>query len=47
MNSDTSTTLRIFIAFVLAIMFISARLVGRPGSVLGALIDAQDMEAST
>jgi len=47
MNADTSVTLRIFIAFILAIMLISSSLVGRPGSVLGALIDAEDMVDDT
>lgn len=43
MNSDTSSTLRIFVAIVLGIMFIASGIGGSPGSILGALIDTQDM----
>ncbi len=42
MMSDSA--LRIIIAFILAILCISAALAGRPGSILGALIDAGNMQ---
>jgi len=43
MNRDVSSTLRLFVAIILGIMFIAAGISGKPGSILGSLIDAQDM----
>ena len=40
-------TLRLVIAVILGIMLVAAGLVGRPGSILGALIDADHMELSS
>lgn len=39
-----SSALRVFIAIVLGIMCIGAAIVGRPGSMIGALLDTNDME---
>jgi len=44
MSNDVSSTLRLFVAIILGVMFIGAGISGRPGSILGSLIDAQDME---
>lgn len=41
--SNTST-IRIMLSIILGIMFIAAGIIGHPGSILGALIDAADME---
>lgn len=41
MVSDSA--LRIFVAIVLAVMLLASGLTGRPGSILGALIDPADM----
>ena len=37
-------TLRLVVATILGIMLLAAGLVGRPGSIFGALIDARNME---
>ncbi len=37
------SAIRILIALILAVLCISASLAGRPGSILGALIDANNM----
>jgi hypothetical protein len=41
------SAIRILIAIVLGVMFIAAALTGRPGSIIGALVDADSMELST
>jgi hypothetical protein len=43
MSSDQSGTLKTVMAIFLGILFIAAGLGGKPGSLLGALIDAEDM----
>jgi hypothetical protein len=40
---DKSGSIKIFLAIVMGIMLISAGITGRPGSLLGSLIDAEDM----
>lgn len=40
---DNSSALRIFIAIVLGVMFVISAIGGKPGSILGSLIDTQDM----
>lgn len=37
-------SLRLVVATILAIMLVASGLVGRPGSILGALIDPEHME---
>lgn len=44
MLSDSA--IRIFVAIVLGIMLIAAGTTGRPGSIIGSLVDAGDMVAS-
>jgi hypothetical protein len=44
MNSDLSGTIRLFTAIMLGIALIASAISGRPGSIIGAIIDAQDME---
>ena len=39
-------TLRLVVATILGIMLLAAGLVGRPGSIFGALIDADHMAMS-
>lgn len=41
MKQDTA--IHLLIAIVLAIMFIASGFIGRPGSILGALIDPESM----
>jgi hypothetical protein len=43
MNNDTTSTLRLITAIILGVMFIAAGIGGRPGSIIGSLIDAEDM----
>lgn len=45
MNHDSA--LRIFISIIFGILFISAGLTGKPGSIVGALVDANDMVEAT
>lgn len=40
---DNDSALRILIAIVLAIMLIASGITGRPGSILGSIIDAGNM----
>lgn len=44
---DNSSSLRIFIAIILGIIFIASAIGGQPGSILGALIDTEDMTEVT
>jgi len=44
MSADQSGALKILVAIVLGLMFLAAGITGRPGSIIGALIDAEDME---
>lgn len=43
---DKSGSIKIFVAVILGIMLISAAITGKPGSIVGALIDAPDMVQS-
>lgn len=40
---DNSSALRIFITIMLGVMLIVSGIAGHPGSILGALIDTEDM----
>lgn len=53
MNTDMAAAMKLFTAIVLGILFIAAAIGGRttdngyegiPGSILGALLDAEDMQ---
>ena len=44
MNTDQSGALKILVAIALGIMLLASGISGRPGSILGALIDAEDMQ---
>lgn len=41
MKSDSA--IRILISIILAVMLIASGLTGRPGSIIGSLVDAKDM----
>lgn len=41
MQKDSA--LRILIAIILGVIFIAAGITGRPGSITGALVDAENM----
>jgi hypothetical protein len=45
MQNDSA--LRLLIATILGILCIAICFLGRPGSILGSLIDAQDMTATS
>lgn len=42
--NDQSGAIKILVAIALGIMLIAAGISGRPGSIIGALIDAEDMQ---
>jgi len=41
------SALRILISIIFAIVLISSGLTGRPGSIIGAIVDASDMVEGT
>jgi len=43
----TDSAIHILIAIMLGIMLIAAGITGRPGSIIGALVDAGSMEEVT
>ena len=43
MSNDQSGTLKTVMAIFLGVLFVVSGLGGKPGSLLGALIDAEDM----
>jgi len=44
---DQSGALKVLTAVFLGIMLLAAGITGRPGSILGALIDAEDMQETS
>ncbi len=45
MQNDSA--IRILVSIIMGIMFIAAGLTGRPGSIIGSLVDAPDMVEAT
>ena len=43
---EKDSAIRILIGIILGIMLIASGLTGKPGSIIGALVDAKDMEGA-
>jgi len=47
MNTDQSAAIKILTAIFIGIMLLAAGITGRPGSILGSLIDAEEMQETS